>query len=64
MNDKERVEMVREALRDHFEGKLTEGACIMAIHVVVNSEEPTEEGLEWAREAIRMYEMAEGGDHE
>ncbi len=49
----EKIELVREALKDFKEGKLSELSTLIAIDLTVNgSEPPTEDAINWGIKAI------------
>ncbi|MFA5025110.1 MAG: hypothetical protein WC503_01185 [Candidatus Shapirobacteria bacterium] len=57
MNDKEKLDLIAEAVRDRQRGILNDTSFFVVIaSVVIPQEPPSEEILTWAKRSIKEYE--------
>ena len=60
MNETQKLELIKEALKDWSNGSLHETSCLIAIDGIVNGfGKITKEDIEWGKKVIREREERE-----
>lgn len=57
IDDKQRLELAREAVHDWKEGKLSAFSAMVAMDIIFRNEPPSERTLEWARKVAHTLNL-------
>ncbi len=62
LSEKQIIDLIKEALSDHYHGVLTESVTLIIINQIINPAEITEQHIQWAEKSIAEMDAREAGE--